>query len=143
MDLLALDNSGKRFLALERSFSQGAVGTPGNTGNTIKLYEVSLDNATDISGFSSITGVSGIVAAQKTLLFDLTTLGIPIDNVEGLTFGDDLANGERSLILVSDNNFSPTQFTQFLAFRVRSVPEPSAVLGLVIFGLLGWRSKGC
>ncbi|ACK73601.1 conserved hypothetical protein [Gloeothece citriformis PCC 7424] len=127
VDLLALDNSGTKFIAIERSFSVGAVGTPGNTGNTVKLYEVSLTGATDISGFSSIEGVNGIVPVQKTLLLDLTTLGIPIDNVEGITFGPKLPNGYRSLILVSDNNFSPTQFTQFLAFEV--VPEPLTILG--------------
>ncbi|WP_013322645.1 PEP-CTERM sorting domain-containing protein [Gloeothece verrucosa] len=131
VDLLALDNSGQHFLALERSFSAGAIGTPGNTGNTIKIFEVSLEGATNISGYSSINGVNGIVAAQKTLVFDLTSLGIPIDNVEGLTFGPNLPNGARSLILISDNNFSPTQFTQFLAFEVRpaAVPEPLTLLG--------------
>lgn len=134
VDLLALDNSGKRFLSLERSFSVGATGTPGNTGNTVKIYEVSLEGATDISAFLSINGVPGIVAAQKTLLFDLTSLNIPIDNVEGITFGPNLPNGERSLILVSDNNFSPTQFTQFLAFSVETVPEPSTLAGLLAIG---------
>jgi glycerophosphoryl diester phosphodiesterase len=137
VDLLALDNSGKRFLSLERSFSTGAVGTPGNTGNTVKIFEVSLEGATDISGLSSIDGVSGIVSATKTLLLDLTSLNIPIDNVEGITFGPNLANGKRSLILVSDNNFSPTQFTRFLAFSVETVPEPSTLAGLLAIGLGG------
>jgi hypothetical protein len=45
VELLALDNRGT-FLALERSFSAGAPGT----GNTIKLYEVRLNEASDISG---------------------------------------------------------------------------------------------
>lgn len=137
VDLLALDNTGKNFLALERSFSSGAIGTPGNTGNTVKIYQVSLAGATDISGDFSINGVSGIVPAQKSLLLDLTTLGIPIDNIEGITFGKTLPNGERSLVLVSDNNFSPTQFTQFLAFGVRSVPEPSSLVGLLAVGISG------
>ncbi len=137
VDLLALDNTGKHFLSLERSFSFGAVGTPGNTGNTVKLYEVSLDGATDISGDFSINGVSGIIPAQKSLLLDLTTLGIPIDNVEGLTFGPNLPNGQRSLILVSDNNFSATQFTQFLAFQAQTVPEPPNVMGMGMVTAIG------
>lgn len=146
VDLLALDNSGKHFLSLERSFSTGAVGTPGNTGNTVKIYEISLEGATDISGDFSIMGVPNIVPAQKTLLFDMTTLGIPIDNVEGLTFGSTLPNGNRSLILVSDNNFNPTQFTQFLAFEVNAtpIPEPLTLLGAgtaISFGAL-FKSKG-
>jgi glycerophosphoryl diester phosphodiesterase len=133
VDLLALDNSGKRFLSLERSFSI-TTGTPGNTGYTVKIYEVSLEGATDISAFPSINGVSGIVAAQKTLLFDLTLLNIPIDNVEGITFGPYLPNGKRSIILVSDNNFTQFQFTQFLAFSVETVPEPSTLAGLLVIG---------
>jgi 3-phytase len=52
------------------------------------------------------------------LLFDLDTLGIPLDNVEGLTFGPRLRDGRRSLVLVSDNNFAGSQFTQFLLFAL-------------------------
>ena len=33
-----------------------------------------------------------------------------------MTFGPNLADGRRSLVLVSDNNFAPAQFTQFLLF---------------------------
>jgi hypothetical protein len=55
---------------------------------------------------------------QKSLLLNLDTLGIPLDNVEGMTFGPRLPDGRRSLILVSDNNFSPMAFTQFLLFGV-------------------------
>jgi len=39
-----------------------------------------------------------------------------IENVEGLTFGKDLENGHKSLILVTDNNFSSTQKIQFILF---------------------------
>jgi hypothetical protein len=39
-------------------------------------------------------------------------------DVEGLTFGPKLRHGERSLVLVSDNNFAATQFTQFLLFAI-------------------------
>jgi hypothetical protein len=41
-----------------------------------------------------------------------------VDNIEGISWGPKLANGHRSLILVSDNNFNPDQRTQFLAFEV-------------------------
>jgi glycerophosphoryl diester phosphodiesterase len=75
------------------------------------------------------------------LVLDLTTLDIPIDNIEGITFGSTLRNGKRSLILVSDNNFLVTQFTQFLAFEVQSVPEPSATVGLLLLGVAGLLSR--
>jgi hypothetical protein len=90
-ELLPLDDD--RLIAMERSFSVGAP----DTGNTIRLYEVSLRGN----------------RAHKRLLLDLDELGIPLDNVEGMTFGP-----HRSLVLVSDNNFAPAQFTQFLVFTV-------------------------
>jgi hypothetical protein len=98
VELLPLDD--RHLIAMERSFSVGAPGT----GNTIKLYEVSLRHAG---------------TASKRLLLDLDDLGVPLDNVEGLTFGPRLPGGRRSLVLVSDNNFAASQFTQFLLFALR------------------------
>jgi hypothetical protein len=110
-ELLALDKHS--FLAMERSFSVGAP----DTGNTIKLFTVELSGAQNINGRESIAGQLGsIEPVRKTLLLDLDDLGIPLDNVEGMTFGPDLADGRRTLVLVSDNNFAPAQFTQFLLF---------------------------
>ena len=45
-------------------------------------------------------------------------LGITLVNVEGMTFGPDLPDGRRTLVLVSDDNFSETQVTQFLVFAL-------------------------
>jgi phosphodiesterase/alkaline phosphatase D-like protein len=120
VDLLAIDNRGT-FLALERSFTAGAPGT----GNTIKLFEVSLQGATDISFYNSLNSLtpaqfSDVQAVQKRLLLNLDSLKLPtgLDNVEGLTFGPKLADGRQSVLLVSDNNFSGTQFTQILTIGV-------------------------
>ena len=96
VELLPLDDD--TLIAMERSFSVGAP----DTGNTIKLYTVELRGHT----------------ARKTLLLNLDELGIPLDNVEGMTFGPRLHHGRRSLVLVSDNNFAATQFTQFLLFAL-------------------------
>jgi hypothetical protein len=85
---------------MERSFSAGAPGT----GNTIRIYKVSLPGRGE--------------EARKTLLLDLDELGLPLDNVEGMTFGPRLPGGRRSIVLVSDNNFAASQFTQFLLFAV-------------------------
>jgi myo-inositol-hexaphosphate 3-phosphohydrolase len=121
VDLLALDDQGT-LLAMERSFSTGAPGT----GNTIKIYLVDTRGATDISGIDGIGSeiddgeLSPLLDApvKKELLLDLSDLGIPLDNVEGMTLGPVLEDGRQSLILVSDNNFSETQFTQVLAFAL-------------------------
>ena len=113
MELLPLDD--ESLIAMERSFSVGAPGT----GNSIKLYKVALRGATDVNGVDSLEGMLDRVRpARKTLLLDLDELGIPLDNVEGLTFGPRLPDGRRSVVLVSDNNFAATQFTQFLLFAL-------------------------
>ena len=112
VELLPLNN--EFLIAMERSFSVGAPGT----GNKIRLYTVALPGATDVNGAESLQGLGDVRPAQKTLLLDLDRLGIPLDNVEGLTFGPRLADGRRSLVLVSDNNFAASQFTQFLLFAI-------------------------
>jgi hypothetical protein len=101
-------------IAMERSFSVGAPGT----GNTIKLYKVAIAGATNVNGVDSLQG-RDVRPVRKTLLLDLDTLGIPLDNVEGLTLGPRLRDGRQSLVLVSDNNFAANQFTQFLLFAIR------------------------
>ena len=113
VELLPLNN--QFLLAMERSFSVGAPGT----GNKIKLYSVELPGADDVNGFDSLaTLLAGLEPVKKTLLLNLDALGLPLDNVEGMAFGPDLPDGRRSLVLVSDNNFAPAQFTQFLLFAV-------------------------
>ncbi len=119
VELLAIDNTGT-FLALERSFAAGV-------GNNIRLYEVNLQGATDISQFDSLAvdpnnpkdGLFDVDAvAQKRLLIDFDQLDITLDNSEALAFGSTLDNGNQSLIVVSDNNFNESQSTQFVAFEL-------------------------
>jgi hypothetical protein len=113
VELLPFNN--EFMLSMERSFSVGAPGT----GNTIKLYWAAFPEANDVNGVDSLSGmVESVRPVEKTLLLDLRTLGIPLDNVEGMAFGPDLPDGRRALILVSDNNFAAAQFTQFLLFAV-------------------------
>ena len=101
--MLALDHRGT-LLALERSFSTGV------PGNHIRLFIARADPAG--------ADASGRVPLRKELLLDLDDLGITLDNQEGLTFGPNLPDGRRTLVLISDDNFSETQVTQFLAFAV-------------------------
>ena len=114
-DLLALDNQG-HFISIERSFT--------GFGFTIFLFQISLNNATDIRNFDSIAKVdtSEIKPVEKKLLLDLRNLNVSLDNIEGLTLGAKLPSGEQSLILISDNNFRRLQQTQILAFKLK--PEP-------------------
>jgi hypothetical protein len=135
VELLSL--GGTKYLALERSFVTGYTTPWSTTGNSIQIYEIDTAGATDVSGFASLAGQS-YTPVSKSLLLDLDSLQIPLDNIEGFTLGETLENGKRSLILVSDNNFSATQFTQFLAFEVTPVPEPGTwALMIAGFGLTG------
>jgi hypothetical protein len=111
-DLIALDNQG-HFLSLERAFT--------GLGFYIALFQVSLAGASDIHNVESILALDtkNIKPVQKKLLFDLRKLDVFLDNIEGLTLGPKLPNGQRSLILVSDNNFNSLQRTQFLAFELK------------------------
>jgi len=111
VDLVAIDDN--RLLSLERAFSL-------ETGTTIRIFEISLEKGDRIEALESLQSLLGDVSpAQKRLLLDLETLKIPLDNIEGLTFGPALADASRGLILVSDNNFSPLQETQILGFQIK------------------------
>ncbi|MDY6806735.1 MAG: esterase-like activity of phytase family protein [Cyanobacteriota bacterium] len=109
VELLALGD--RHLLSLERSFSLGP-------GNFIKLFEVSLEGATDIKDIDSLKEeMPEISPVQKTLLLDLNNLGFALDNIEGMTLGP-ILDGRPSLVLVGDNNFNFFQVTQFLVFRL-------------------------
>jgi hypothetical protein len=125
-DMLAL--SATEFIVIERAFAVGAA-TPGvaahtrqPTSNTIKLYLIDTRGATDVSGWPTIKG-RDVVPVKRTMLLDLSSLKnddgsvLALDNVEGISFGP-MFNGKRTLVLVSDNNFNPAQFTQFIAFTI-------------------------
>ena len=111
-DLVAIDNAGN-FLSIERSFT--------GLGFTVFLFQVSLNKATDIHSLESITEIDPdkIQPAEKKLLLDLRTLDVSLDNIEGLTLGAKLPDGQPSLILISDNNFNGLQQTQILAFKLK------------------------
>jgi hypothetical protein len=53
--------------------------------------------------------------------------------------------GRQTLILVSDNNFGAPQFTQFLAFSLAPVPEPTTcamlLAGLALVGVAARRRR--
>jgi Ca2+-binding RTX toxin-like protein len=97
---------------------------------------VSLADATDISGYNSISSDPGsIIPLQKTLVADLsssefTSVGFRRDNFEGMTFGPTLPNGNRSLLLISDNNFGGNgalNSTRIAAFELNTNPLQSPV----------------
>jgi hypothetical protein len=105
--------SDTKLLVMERSFAFGAA-----PDFSVRIYEADLAAATDVSDRTSLTG-TGYSPTPKQLVLDVVNTGITrVDNLEGMTFGPALPNGNRTLVLVSDNNFNPLQMTQLLAFEV-------------------------
>jgi len=101
VELLALDNLGN-YLALERAFAEGS-------GFNIRLYRISAGNRADEEQLTTLS---------KKLVLNFNSLGIPLDNLEGMSLGPYLPDGRRSLVVISDNNFSREQFTQILIFAL-------------------------
>lgn len=112
-ELITVDTGG-HFLSLERSY--------GFLGANAKIFQVATSAATDTSGIVTLKGdISRIDPVKKKLVLDLSELGIYLDNLEGMALGPHLPDGSQSLLLVSDDNFSNTQITQFLLFRLKGV----------------------
>jgi len=124
VEVLPIDNAGT-MLVMERSFSVGGV-LGGGTGNVVEIHEISTKGATDVLGIDALYEGGSPIAltpVSKRLVFAFDDLGIPIDNIEGMTFGPDLPDGRRTIVIVSDNNFSPGQFTQFIVLAVDIQPS--------------------
>jgi hypothetical protein len=94
---------------LERSFSTGI------SGCTIKIYLANLHGAENIMNRPSLTD-HNFQGVTKKLLVNMDSLGIYIDNVEGMTLGPRLPDGRQTLIMVADNNFSSEEKTQFFVW---------------------------
>lgn len=101
-----LEYAPDKFLILERGFAAGH----GQKGNTVRIYDVDATLATNTLDINNLR-VSFNNPAKKTLLYDFKWAKKflsqeIIDNIEGITFGPTLPNGNKSLILISDNNFN-------------------------------------
>jgi hypothetical protein len=103
-----------QLLVLERSYSTGRIAC------SIKIFLADYNQATDIANFSSLKAPAKFQPMKKTLLMNLDDLGIYTDNIEGISFGPVLPNGNRSILLVSDNNFSPIQKSQITLLELKT-----------------------
>ena len=117
-EILAVNDH--QLLVVERAGVENAAGV---YANHVRIYVMETDGATDIQAIPALAGAS-YVPARKRLLLDLEKLGLArVDNIEGMAWGPRLANGSRSLVLVSDDNFNAQQVTQILAFEVLAHPR--------------------
>lgn len=112
VELLPLNS--QFLLAMERSFTVGQ-------GNTIRIYRAALPGATNVRGVADLDDAPRVRTVRKRLLLDLDSLGLTLDNMEGMTVGPRLPDGSRALLMVSDNNFTAGQYSQFLLFSARGL----------------------
>jgi len=111
-EFLSVGNN--QLLVLERSFSTGRIPC------TIKIYLADYSSATDVSQFQSLKAPTLYQPMKKTLLLNMDQLGIFTDNIEGISFGPILPNGNRSILLVADNNFNPIQRSQIVLLQIKT-----------------------
>jgi hypothetical protein len=106
-EILMIDAN--RMLVLERAFMMGV-------GISLRLYEIDAREASDTLPVQRLRSGEYRPAAKR-LVADFDHLGLSrLDNTEGMCWGPRLPNGHRSLVVVSDDNFSARQVTQFAAF---------------------------
>ncbi|QOD60851.1 esterase-like activity of phytase family protein [Polaribacter haliotis] len=109
------------FFVVERTYQNGY----GSYGNIIRIFDAKIEgNSTNTIAIDSLNNTT-FHSLKKSLLFnfeevkDKLTDGI-IDNIEGITFGSKLNNGNNSLILISDDNFQlyGKQLNQFILLEI-------------------------
>lgn len=117
-EILAIDE--QRLLLLER----GVRLLPKKLWvNSAAIYEVDLSKATDVSGQERLQ-LGKFVGVTKKLLVDFEgdlqkiRSGKSAQNYEALSWGPLLPDGRRSLLVISDNNFSKKEITELVVFAV-------------------------
>jgi len=139
----------------------------GSAAAVKQLFKIDLTGATDISGVASMT--SSTAAVSKTLFLDIraaliangiSDTQIP-SKIEGLAFGEDLADGRHTLWVTNDNDFDTANagdnkffvfaidaasLPTFQAQNISPVPEPESIAmllgGLGLIGFAGRRRAG-
>lgn len=104
-----LEISKDQFLVIERAFSAGL----SNRGNRVMIYLADAADATNTLEKERLRHEIGksVNPAKKKLIFDFNSIRRKLkkgfaDNIEGIAFGPLLPNGNRSILLISDNNFN-------------------------------------
>lgn len=119
--IVALDNKGGRFLALERSYSDGTKAP--DRGYRCRLYEVHARGSKNVLNMPRLDKFTESMAVRKHLVVDLADFGVVQDNLEGMVLVISGRKGRRTatLVIVADDNFSRfgAQSNQFLFVRLK------------------------
>lgn len=116
-----LEYQKNHFFIVERIYQSGY----GTLGNTIRIFKATIkEESTNTLSIKSLKK-EAYIPLKKELVFDFKNVqhkltDTIIDNIEGITLGPNLSNGNRSLILVSDDNFQVygKQLNQFLLLEI-------------------------
>lgn len=115
-EILAIDDD--RLLVLQRGGIEKSTLFETRIEYYVKVYEVDVEGATDVSGIVALDG-EAFQPVRKRLVIDVNAAGVDrVDNIEGMSWGPELENGNRSLVLVSDDNFNEDQVTQLIVLDV-------------------------
>jgi hypothetical protein len=121
VDVLALTPDD--LLVLERGYIVEKAASP-RRENTIRIYRVRLDRDAEVTGRASLSHQPATRVLQKSLVLDLATVTSDLgerlrglENFEAMALGPRLADGSRTLLLLSDDNFSPGQVTALVVLR--------------------------
>ena len=112
-EILAQPDGG--LLVLERSGAQDAAGA---WHYAVRLYVADLGAGTEVGDIPSLEDAAVRPATKRLLIEFKDPAGRPVDNLEGMAWGRRLPNGHATLVVVSDDNFSLAQETQFWVFEV-------------------------
>jgi hypothetical protein len=122
-ELLAIDAT--RLLVLERD------GESGTKAAYRRLVQIDLSEATDISGISQLPedlSAAGIRPVKKTVWLDLLDPRWKLagedmpEKIEGLTFGEVLPDGRRTLLVGTDNDFESASNSLIWVFAFAAAP---------------------
>ncbi|MGK0235701.1 MAG: hypothetical protein ACI9EK_002241, partial [Psychroserpens sp.] len=110
------------FFMIERIYQSGY----GAYGNIVRVYHAYADeNTTNSLAINSLKEINYIPLKKELILdFDSFKDNLTeniVDNIEGITFGPILPNGNKTLLFVSDDNFQVygKQLNQFLLFEIK------------------------
>jgi hypothetical protein len=122
VDVLAL--SATDLLVLERGYVVEDPTPTSRRENAIRIYQVRLDRTAEITGRHSLAQTPPEAVLRKRLVLDLATVAPQLserlrrlENFEAIAFGPTLPDGSATLLLLSDDNFSPSQVTAMVALR--------------------------
>ncbi|MEM7456796.1 MAG: esterase-like activity of phytase family protein [Planctomycetota bacterium] len=118
-ELLSID--GDSFLVIERD------GEAGDEAVYKKIIRIETSGASDISGLETLPREEipeGVSPVQKEVFIDLlnprwglTGEQMP-EKIEGLCFGPDLADGRKTILVMSDNDFESANPSRLFVFAV-------------------------